>query len=86
MTDELKIYLELAGILYKEKSEFQVFLHIVETQEDDLLLVATIASNSFYAVAKAASRGTVQTTAPLSEILAMLKEEESKIDVEEDMG
>jgi hypothetical protein len=46
MTDEVKIYMHLAGILYKEKSEFQTFLHIVETQDHDLLLVATIATNS----------------------------------------
>lgn len=86
MNDEIKIYLDLAGILYKEKTEFQVFLHIVETQDEDLLLVATIASNSFYAVAKAASKGVVQTTAPLSEIMSMLEEEESKIDVADNMG
>jgi hypothetical protein len=86
MNDEVKIYMELAGIIYKEKREFQVFLHIVETQDNDLLLMATIASNSFFAVAKAASKGVVQTTAPLSEIMSMLAEEESKIDVEEDMG
>jgi hypothetical protein len=83
--DELKIYLELAGILYKEKKEYQVFLHIVET-EDSLLLVGGIASNSFYAIAKAASRGKVIATAPFAQILAMLKEEERKIDIEHNNG
>jgi hypothetical protein len=83
MTDEVKIYMHLAGILYKEKSEFQTFLHIVETQDHDLLLVATIATNSFYAIAKAAGKGTVQATAPFSEIISLLKEEEEKIDIEQ---
>lgn len=86
MSDEVKIYLDRAGILYKEKDKYQVFLHVVETQERDLLLVATIASNSFYANIKAASKGTVQTTAPFAEILTMLEVEESKIDQAENMG
>lgn len=83
--DELRIYLELTGILYKEKKEFRVFLHIVET-DDSLLLVGGIASNSFYAIAKAASRGKVLATAPFAEILALLQEEERKIDIEHNNG
>ena len=42
MNYELEIYLDLADILYKEKSKYQVFHHIVETKDNKLLLVGGI--------------------------------------------
>ena len=85
MEEVVKIYLDLPKILYKEKTEYQVFLHIVE-DENDLKLVATIASNEWYAIAKAAAEGVVHTTARFSEIMNMLKKEAERIDQGIELG
>ncbi len=78
MEPETKIYLETAGILYKEKAEYQTFIHVVEDAEGTLTLLATVASNSFYAAAKVAPHGKIITYAPLAEMIQALKEEETR--------
>lgn len=50
------VYLDLVAINYEEQEKWRTYLHLVES-EDGIGLIVTIASNSMFAIIKAAGQG-----------------------------
>lgn len=80
-TKTRKIKLRAVSIKYEERDKYRVFIQVGENKETGLVTVlATVASNSFFANLQSGAEYDILYTAELTQIMAQLKERDDKVD------